>query len=64
MFIQYKLYITEQEDTWGFCGVNVEYMICASEGFPVAGGLWSDLEKKMGSRMVCVGEGVDGVGTE
>ena len=47
-----------------FCGVNVEYMIFASEGFSVAGGLWSDLEKKMGSRMVCVGEGVDGVGTE
>ena len=42
----------------------MEYMICASDGFPVAGGLWSDLEKKMGLRMACVGEGVDGVGTE
>ena len=42
----------------------MEYMIFASEGFSVAGGLWSDLEKEMGSRMACVGEGVDGVGTE
>ena len=31
-------YITEQEDTWGFCGANVEYMICASEGFSVVVG--------------------------